>query len=66
MENLKSYRKKLNLSQRQLAYMLHCDRSTVSKWETGVNMPTPELVPQIAQLLDCSINDLFSSKEVKA
>lgn len=34
-------RKKLNISQQELAELLHLDHSTVNKWENGVNEPQP-------------------------
>ena len=58
--NLKSMREKAGITQEQLATQLIIDRSTVSKWETNASVPRSDMLPQIARLLNCNIDDLFA------
>lgn len=58
MRNLKERRKKLNLSQQNLAKQLKVDRSTVAKWETGT-LPRADKLPAIARVLQCSVDELL-------
>jgi len=59
-------RKKAGLKQQELADILHLDRSTVSKWETGEAFPTGNKLPQVAKALQCEIGDLFPKNEKKS
>lgn len=52
-----------NMTQGELAEALNVDRSTVTKWETGVAMPTAAKIPQLAEALGCTINDLFKKED---
>ena len=57
--NLKAARKKLNLSQEQLAQMLSYSDKAVSKWESGVALPPSNTLPLLAKILKTDINSLF-------
>ena len=56
-------RKEHNLTQEQLAEMLGVSNKTVSKWETGKNMPDYSVVEQLCKILDISVSELLSGKE---
>lgn len=43
----------------QLAEKMHTDRSTIAKWETGVAMPSAAKLPLLAEVLGCTIDELF-------
>jgi len=59
-----SYRKKIGLTQEEVAKELKIGRSAISKWETGVTVPRAELLPRIATLYNCTIEQLLGvSKE---
>ncbi len=49
------------MSQQVLADALEVERSTVAKWETGKSSPTADKLPQLAKILNCTIDDLFKS-----
>lgn len=51
-------RKKLNLTQREMADKLNVSDKTISKWETGVNFPDLKMLNQLAQLLGVSVSEL--------
>lgn len=57
--NIRLLREKANLTQSQLAEKLKVHQTTVAKWETTDTCPTGRLIPQIAEVLNCSIDDLY-------
>lgn len=59
LEGLAPRRKLAGLTQAQLAEVLGVERATVTMWETGVNWPSARVLPLIADLLLCSIDDLY-------
>ena len=66
MNVIAELRKKAGLKQQELADILHLDRSTVSKWETGEAFPTGNKLPQVAAALKCEIGELFPKNEKKS
>lgn len=63
LNSIKSFREKLGLTQQELADALSIERSTVTKWETGMAMPLASKLPDIAEILHCQINDLYVTIE---
>lgn len=61
MKQLKHLRKSLNLRQEDLANKLSVDRSTITKWETGEAMPRVDKLIPLANILQCSVDDLLHS-----
>ena len=59
-ETIKRLRQSKDLTQEQLADMLGVTAQAVSKWERGESMPETALLPKLAQILDTSIDELFS------
>lgn len=59
MKKLKVLREALNLRQEDLAIKLSVDRSTVAKWETGESMPRVDKLCTLANVLNCSVDDLL-------
>lgn len=55
-------RKDKNLTQEELAAKLGVSNKSVSRWETGVNMPDLAMFPQLSRELNVSINDLMSGE----
>ncbi len=51
------------MSQAALAESLGVDNSTVAKWESGGVYPRAQLLPQIARILGCTIDELFKGEE---
>lgn len=62
--NLKLIRKRNNLKQSELADILHVSQQSVAKWENGKSEPNISTVYQIANALNCSIEELFDNDEV--
>lgn len=63
-KNILLRRKELKISQAKLAEMLNIDNVTVSRLETGKNLPSIQLLIQISQILNINISDLISSENI--
>lgn len=63
LEGLAPRRKLAGLTQAQLAEELGIERSTVAMWETGVSWPSARLLPQIADMLLCGIEELYTEPD---
>lgn len=57
--NIKQHRLMLGLSQKELGIKLGVSQKAVSKWETGKSFPKSELLPVIASIFNCKIEDLY-------
>lgn len=53
------------LTQDNLAERLGVVRTTVAMWETGKSIPRADLLPDLAKILGCSIEDLLQSLKQK-
>lgn len=56
---LKELRKARNLTQEQLAQKLNVSNRTVSRWETGSNMPDIGMLVELAEFYDVSIPEII-------
>ena len=59
---MKELRKEKGLTQEQAAEQLSVSNRTVSRWETGTNMPDISLLLEIAELYDVSIPELIDGE----
>ncbi len=57
-------RKKVNLTQMQLAEKLNITDRAVSKWETGRAMPDSSIMLKLCAVLNITVNDLLSGEVV--
>lgn len=64
-ENLKKLRMKNNLSQQQLAEMLHVKPQTISKWELGKSEPDYEMIEMLCNTFNVDANKLLGIKKPK-
>lgn len=55
----KEKREMAKLKQREVAEKLNISQSTISMWETGESLPRAELLPKIATLYDCTVDELL-------
>lgn len=58
-QKLKYYREQNNLTQQQIAKLLHCDRSTYAYYETDSSEPKLDRLWRLARLYDVSVDDLL-------
>lgn len=62
--NLKRIRKEKGFTQEELSEQLGlASSSTITNWEKGIRNPSVIMVPKIAKVLDCSINELYEEKK---
>ena len=61
-EAMRALRVHAGLSQLDVACALGVQQSTVAMWESGENMPRAALLPQIAKLYGCMIDDLYGDE----
>ena len=58
-ENIAFFRKKRGITQEELANTLGVTNQAVSKWESGKCAPDIQLLPDIAEYFNISIDELF-------
>lgn len=56
---IKELREAAGISQAELVRAMGVDQAAVFRWENGQTMPRAAKLPQLADLLGCSIDDLF-------
>ena len=61
-EFLKVLRKEKGITQEQLADKLFVSRRTVSRWETGSNMPDLDVLVELADLYEVDLRDIFNGQ----
>ena len=57
-------RKKVNLTQRQLADQLGITDKAISKWERGITMPDTAIMLELCDILCISVNELLSGEKI--
>lgn len=62
-EKLKQLRKAAGMSQEDLAGKLNVSRQAVSRWETGETLPDADMLVQLSNLFEVSIDSLLKSEE---
>lgn len=61
-EFLKQLRKEKNMTQEQLAEKLYVSARTVSRWETGNNMPDLGILVELADFYDVDIREIIDGE----
>lgn len=59
---ISSKRKEKNLTQKELAELLHISDKAISRWETNASIPDFKMLQQIGEILDISFKELISYK----
>lgn len=59
MKHLKMLRERRKMSAAKLAAEMGVSQQAVSKWERGEAMPRAEILPKLADLLDCTVDALY-------
>lgn len=62
-ENLRTHRRRLNLSQEELAEKCRVSRQAIAKWENGDSVPTIEKLIFLADLFRMTLDELVGRKE---
>jgi len=63
-DNIKYYRKKLGLTQVELAEKLNVSQSTITSWENGNRRPDLDFLPVLAQIFGISVDELLGRESV--
>lgn len=61
-EFLKILRKDKKLTQEELADKMNVSRRTVSRWETGSNLPDLSILVELADLYDVDMREIFNGE----
>ena len=64
---LKELRKEKNITQEELADKMGVSRRTVSRWETGTNMPDMDILIDISDFYDVDLREILDGerKDIK-
>ena len=62
-EKIKEYRREENLSQQQFGNLIGVSAQAVYKWEQNVCCPDIMFLPQLAQIMRCTVDDFFQMEE---
>ena len=57
--NIRRLRKQRKLKQTELATLIYSSNAGISAWETGRNQPNAFSLMKLAEVFECSIDDLF-------
>ncbi|MBP3334004.1 MAG: helix-turn-helix domain-containing protein [Clostridia bacterium] len=63
-QKIKDYRKKNSLTQEDFGKLIGVSAQAISKWERCECYPDIIFLPDIAELLSCSVNDFFVSDDL--
>lgn len=64
-ENIRSYRRKTDLTQEQLAERLGVSFQSVSRWENGLAYPDMELLPVLSEVFGVTADELLDMPQEK-
>ena len=56
---IKRLRRERDITQEQLAEQMGVSRRTVSRWETGNNLPDLSVIVELAEFYDVDLNEIF-------
>lgn len=59
---LKELRKEKNLTQEELGGIFNVSRRTITRWETGYNMPDLSLLTEISDFYDVDLREIFNGE----
>lgn len=63
MKNIRYLRTAAGLTQVKFAQEMGVTQSTVSQWESGRVLPDTAKLQKLAEVLGCSVSDLFENME---
>lgn len=66
LEGLAARRKAAGMTQAQLAEQIGVERAALAMWEIGASWPSARILPALADVLLCSIDELYQAVEIPA
>ena len=61
--NISVAREKRGITQAELADSLCVTQGAISQWETGRSFPRAELLPKLADILGCTVDELLRKED---
>lgn len=58
-EKIKKLRREKGITQKELADLVHVERSTIAGWETKDRVPDAEILIELAAVLNATVDDLL-------
>ena len=62
-EKIMDFRRKNNLTQSEFGNLLGVSAQAISKWERELCYPDITILPDLAHVLGCTVNDFFEERE---
>ena len=62
-KTLRLLRIKAGMSQKELADALNISQAAVTNWERGESLPSSDKLPKIAEVLNCTLADLYGKED---
>lgn len=62
---IKPIRQAKGMTQEELARAMGVKRTAVAMWETGASAPRVSMIPKLAAVLECTVDDLFRGEDEK-
>ena len=62
MANIKILREKVGITQMKLAEDIGVTQACVAMWETGKAFPNSDKLPKLAEVLGCTIDELYGKE----
>ena len=59
MQGIRKMRERAGLTQEKVAERMEVKQSTVAAWEAGRYLPEANKLPKLAEVLGCSIDELY-------
>ena len=63
-DNLRNRRRAANMSQKDLGDKLNVVQGTIASWEKGRNEPSIAMLVQLADIFDCTLDELVGHTEI--
>ena len=63
--NLPYYRRQAGYTQQEVADRLGVTKQAVSSWEKGPKQPTPTYLAEMAEMYDCTTDDLLYERRYR-
>lgn len=60
-EKIKEYRKKKNMTQKELANLIGAKHNSISDWENNKNKPDADTIERLCEVLEMIPNDFFGN-----
>ncbi len=61
MNGILTKRKKIGITQSELARLLGVTQANISAWENGTALPSASKLPELAKALNCTIDELYEN-----